>query len=277
MKKNIPLVSFTLLILICFVLPFALVSKYVFPNTDDLCRAGIPIQEYFSSIKEWYLNHNGRFMNAVFTLPPVYKINVYRIIIASQFPIFGYVIYRFFDSVFKSYSIRINSKEVLFISSIFLILIIATVPTIFDFFYWYASVTVYLFSFYFLLIFLQNCLKIQLTGDANYNLLAVIILCMVGNNELLLGIVNFLLVSLLITKYLKTGKWHRSLILLNIISLGSAIAVILSPGTVSRRGQFDYGGNFFGSIKVALKYGVKFPLENLIRFLLYYFVFLFFF
>lgn len=277
MKKNRLLVLFSMLLLAIFIIPFVFVSKYVIPNTDDLCRAALEEGKYLVNIKDWYLHHNGRFMNAVFTLIPVYKVTIYRWVIALQFFILGFAFYKFFASVFRSYLINLNKAETFFISVIFYILVISTIPSIFDFFYWYASVTVYLFSFYFFLIFLQNCLKIFLKGEVNFFLLAILIICVIGNNEMLLGIVNMLLVFLILVIYFKQRKWNSSLILLSIISFIASIFIVFSPGTASRRGQYNYGGNLFGSIKVALYYAGEFLLESLLNLpLILFCIFIFF-
>lgn len=265
MTKNKFLVLFSLLLLVVFITPFMFVSKYVVLNLDDFCRASLEGGDYIMNIKEWYLYHNGRFMNAIFTLIPVYKITIYRWVIALQFIILGLAIYGFFASVFSSFLLKLNRTEIFFITVVFYILIISTIPAVFDFFYWYASVTVYLFSFYFFLIFLQKCLRIYFTGELSFFLLAILIICIVGNNELLLGIVNMLLIFLVLVIYFKQKTWNRSLILLNIIAIISSIAVVFSPGTVTRRGQFEYGQNFFGSIKVALYYSGEFLIESLLN------------
>jgi hypothetical protein len=277
MTKNKLLVFFSLLLLVVFITPFMLVSKYVVLNLDDFCRATLEGGDYIVNIKEWYLYHNGRFINAIITLIPVYKITIYRWIIALQFIILGLAIYGFFASVFSSFLLKFNRTENFFITVVFYILIISTIPAVFEFFYWYASVTVYLFSFYFFLIFIQKCLKIYLTGELNFILLAIIIIGIVGNNELLLVIVNLFLMLLVFVIFFNQKIWNRSLILLNIIAIISSIAVVFSPGTVMRRGQFEYGRNFFGSIKVALYYSGEFLIESLLNFpLILFCLFIFF-
>ncbi|WP_141878437.1 hypothetical protein [Gramella sp. Hel_I_59] len=86
-----------------------------------------------------------------------------------------------------------------------------------------------------------------------------------GNNELFLGFNNIILLSLLVRWFLKRKGINFKILLLNIISWITSLIFLLSPGTLSRRGELGYEGDIFVSIKVGLLYGGRFILENLIE------------
>lgn len=251
------------LIFIIFVLPFVYVSKYVILVSDDLCRASVGFSSFFIQISDWYLTHNGRYINSVLSFLPVYRLEIYRTVIITLFIILGFSLFDFISRLLRIYQIRIHISRRIFISSVLFVVIIAELPSLFEFFYWYAASTVYLLSFVMFLYFLLVLLKIFL--ELKWSLLTgtILIILLNGNNELFLAFNNLVLISLLVWKSLDRSKIDLKLLFLNVISWLTSVIFILSPGTLSRRGELRYEGDLFVSIKVALIYGGRFILENL--------------
>lgn len=275
-KSIVPILNIALIFI--FIVPFIYTTRFIYLSADDFCRASSNFTLFFENIKDWYLHHNGRYVNAVFSYLPLYNIVILRVFAALNFVLLGITLYSFIGFVLKLYNVVALKSRRLFFSLILYIVILAQLPSLFEFFYWYATITAYLLSFIFLIIFLQFVLKSYYDIKHNPYVVAILIVLINGNNEILIGVTNFLLLVLLLSHFFKRKKWDKNLFFLNIISWISTLLVIISPGSTERRIQYDYGGNLIGSVKVAIIYGGKFLVESFfeISFLLFYlFAFLF--
>ena len=278
MATNKTLFGTTLLLIVVFIIPFLYVSNYSILYMDDFCRSFLVSENYFHNIRDWYLHHNGRFINAIFTLLPVYKITIYRLIIALQFIILSFLLFHFFRSVFKLYQLDISMSKILFISIVFYIVLLSGLPSVYEFFYWYAAVTVYLLSLYFLLFFIKYTLEFYFLEKTSFLFWGVVILLMVGNNELLIGFTNTILLLLILFYYYRHTQWSKPLLILNFLGWIGSLLVIFSPGTAFRKEQFQYSGNFIGAAKISILRVPEFFIDNLFQlpfFLFYLFLFLF--
>lgn len=246
------------LLSIIFLLPLLYLNRYAVFQMDDFCRAGINPINFFSSLKSWYLYHNGRYFNALLSLLPVYNTTTYRIILAFIFLLFSYSISVLFKSLFQYFKICKATSTIFFLSVISLIVILALLPDINQFLYWYAAASVYEFSAIAFILFVVLLLKFWFKNKLDFFSLGFIIIVLNGNSELLVGITNFLLLSVLVFETKRNGRVNFKLLVLNLISWVTSFALILAPGMTARREQFNYGGDFIGSVKVAVIYGAKF-------------------
>lgn len=256
---------FSVFLIFVFILPLVFIAQYTFPALDDLCRNVTSTENFFFEIKNWYMTHNGRYVNAFFSFLPVYDTTVYRIVVSLQFFILGYMLFRFVHSLSKMYKVSIKNSRIFFLSTLLFIFLISLLPSLYEFFYWYAAVTAYLFSFIFFLLFLIFNWKVYLGYNWNFTQFALVVVLLNGNNEIFLGLTNFLLLTLLFWSYFNEKKWNWRLLWLNLISWISSIILILSPGTLMRRFQISTGGSFVDSLKVAVLYGGKFIGEHFIE------------
>lgn len=188
-------------------------------------------------------------------------------------------IYVFINQLLKVFDIDFKSYEVLFIGLSTMIFLIAGIPSLFEFFFWYASSSVHLIGFLLFLFFLNLNIKVYLQKRWQIIPAMILVLLLNGNNELFLGFTNFTLILLLVINYVKLKLIDVRLIFLNLFSWLTTLVVVLSPGTEARRSQFNYGGDIFVSAKVAILYGGKFILENIfewpaILFFLAFFLFI---
>ncbi len=275
-KKNFYALT-TIIFSVVFILPLIYVLRFARLATDDFCRASTSSENYVSVVKYWYFNLNGRFINAIITSIPVYDSFVYQFLLYVQFLVLGLLLFALIKGIMRFYKIDFKNYRSAFLAILLFITIIAKAPSLFELFYWYSSVTVYLYSFFFFILFLLFTMKEYSGLKSNYFLIAILIILINGNNELFIGITNFLLLVLLMRHYIIERKWKSSLVFLNLVSWISAAAVIFSPGTITRQQYFNHGGNLFGSVKVAILYGGKFIMESFLdpTFLLFYsFIFL---
>ncbi len=257
----------SIFLIVVFILPYIYISKYTVFVADDLCGTfDISFLEYLKVVKNWYFAINGRYTNAVISSIPINNLTIYRVVIASQFLLLGYILFRFFKKLTGLFGFQLHSSRLSLLVSLVYINIIAILPSPFEFFYWYAASTVYLFSFVIFLLFLEMILKYYLNQKVNALWMLFLIVFLNGNSELFIGITNLLLLGILVADSLKNRKLNWTFLVLNILSWISTLAMIFAPGMSARRGVYEYGGNLYGSIKVAILYGAKY-------FVLYFFEF----
>lgn len=257
----------SIILILLFIIPFLYISKYAVFVSDDLCRINsLSLEEYFSTLKFWYLNQNGRFINAIITTIPIGSLFLYRLILSLSFVVLGLALFRFMLGIANFFRINYTKYQLLLLTVIWYIVIIGILPSLYEFFYWYAAVTVYLYGFSVFLLFVLVCMKLYKGGRVNPLYVIMLIIFINGTNELVVGIVNLLLLILLSIDYLKRRKINLRILLFNLISWICTAILVFSPGTSLRRNQFHYGGNLIGSMKVALIYGTKYIFLYLFEF-----------
>lgn len=178
------------------------------------------------------------------------------------------------------YRLRLSKISAFLLTVVTLIIFIAQLPVIHEFFYWYSAATVYELTFIFFIFYLIFIVQFSLTGKLKFYPLMILVVLINGSSELLIGITNFLLLLVMASSLLRQKKELLKVVVLNLVGWISTLCMILSPGTVARRSVYDYGGNFIGSIKVALLYGTKFIFITIteiyiVLFILFLFLFLF--
>lgn len=264
------------ILLVLFISPFIYITKYTFLTIDDYCRASLTSNNYLNVIFDWYPNLNGRYFNAIITSLPIFDLFWYRSLLYLQFFLLGAVLFNLIRSILSCYQLPNKNYTAFFLSAGFYIFIIAGAPSLYELFYWYSSVTVYLISFILFIIFLGFIIREHFNQRSNYILIAIVIISLNGNNELFIGLTNFLLLVTLIKRYLHDKVLKIYLIVLNLVSWISSAAVVFAPGSKTRLDHFTYGGNFIGSLKVSLFYGTKFILESFLSFpFIFFYIFLF--
>lgn len=273
-KSTYPLSS--ILLFIIFLFPFVYLTRYTVLLTDDYCIAHPDFTGYIEGVKNWYLNLNGRYINSLLGLLPVYKIGIYRIVLAALFLLFFYAVFNLINALTKYYKVVYQRNKVAFVAVISLIGIMALLPNLNEFFYWYAGSTVYEFSAILFCFFSVLLLKNWLTGELNFYLMIFLVILLNGSSEILIGITNFLLICSLFFEFLKSRELNYRLVIINIISWISTLLMVYAPGMIARRDQFNYGGDFFGAFKVAFIYGAKFMVVSMFDLpLIIFYIFLF--
>ena len=237
-----------LVLLIIFIVPFLYVNKFVFLAADDFCRTGSSFSSYFQNISLWYNNHNGRYANAAFSLLPVYKVEVYRIVLTISFLFLPVASWFFIKEMFCFFNFKIANNIVLFITVLFCILLIGQLPSVYQFLYWYAGVSAYMYSVLLLLIFLAQAFKLYREKLENPFFIFLVLILIVGNNEILILLVNFILMTILFSFFFQKKKFNRLVIVLNALSLICSLLVIFAPGSIKRQELQPGGGDISESI-----------------------------
>src|SRR5680860_157206 len=98
-----PILNFVLIVV--FIAPFIYTTRFIYLSADDYCRASSSFIFFIENIKDWYLHHNGRYVNAVFSYLPLYNVTALRFFAASNFVLLGIILYNFNGVVFKIYNV----------------------------------------------------------------------------------------------------------------------------------------------------------------------------
>lgn len=266
-------IVFLLIIALVFLGPFLFITKFTFLSADDFCRSSASFENYFQNIFNWYKNHNGRYTNALLSYLPVYNLQIYRWILGCSIFFLGITIFCFIKKVFEFFHLEKKTTNVFFIALVFYITAISQLPSIYEFFYWYAGTTAYMYSIILFLLFLIMLFNFELGKKPNIIFGSLIILLLNGNNEMLMGISNFLLIVILVKNFISNWKISKKILLLNIVSWVSSLVVIISPGSINRQTQYPEGANFFYSLKSAVLSSGIFTIKSLVE-LPYIFLFI---
>lgn len=262
-RKKIIKFCFTLVVLLIYVIPFIYVGSFVFPAADDYCRATVSFDTFLPNVASWYLEHNGRYTNAVLSFLPVYDLSIYRLMLMISIIALGWTIIYFVKKTFQFFGRRISRIDVALVGIAFYVVLISQLSSVYEFFYWYAATTVYLYSVIFFLLLLTRLYKLYIK-DYFDGLAALLIVLLIGNNEMFILLSNFLLIGLLSYK-LKEKQNFKNILLLNIVAWIATLAVVFAPGSINRQSYFSEGGNFLFSLKSAILSTGMFGLKGLVE------------
>ena len=243
------------IIIILFVSPFFFLTKFIQLSADDFCRANSSFSNYFINVINWYSYENGRYTNALISNLPIYNLFTYRIFIGASFLTFGFSIYYFTNKLMEYYFLQVSIIDIFLITTFFYIVVISQLPSLFEFFYWLAGNTAYLYTTIFLLLTLGKLLKLLKYRNnimlKEYAVIAFLLILLIGNNEMILGAINLILLFSWIYLLIIKNNRAKDFLMFNIISWLSSLAIVFAPGTINRKSYFSGGGNLFYSIKNA--------------------------
>ena len=259
--------SFSVILILIFIAPFIYITRFAHLSADDFCRAPAELGEYFKDISEWYLHHNGRFTNALLSFLPVYDSQIYRLVLAFSMILLGVAIFFFVQKVFQFFNLMVGFPEIFFVSVVFYVGLINRLPSLYEFFYWYAGTTAYMYSNILLLFLLGLLLRNPRENKRKLLLTGLIVVLINGNNEMLIPLINLLLLVFLVkTSIGEKKKLSYDVLFLNVLSWISSLVVIFSPGSTNRQSFYPDGGDFIFSVKSAVLSSGMFTIKNLLQF-----------
>ncbi len=258
--------SLSILLFTVFLVPVLYITQYTQLFADDWCRTTTNVQKFIPNIILWFEALSGRYINAIFSYLPVYNLLVNRFILGISVIFLGFVLYYFINKIFLYYGSKTGRSQKIFLTVLFYVTIIGQLPSLFEFFYWYAATTVYLYSVIFFLLFLGLLFDLEKEQNVNLWLGSLIIVLLNGNNEMFLGITNFLLLVLSAKYYFDQKKSARKVSILFLVSLVSSLFVVLAPGSRNRQSYFPEGGDFFSSIISSVLSAGMFSLKSMVEF-----------
>ncbi|CAM4153181.1 DUF6056 domain-containing protein [Gillisia hiemivivida] len=270
--------SFSIAAILIFILPFFYIIKYTHFAADDFCRVPADFDHYFENVAYWYMNITGRYTNGFISYLPLYNLEINRLVLKILIVGLGLISYLFINKSFDYFKIAISKTKCLLISVLFFIALISQLPSVYEFFYWYAASTVYLISIIFFLLFLIMIFNLNYKNPYQIFIICLLVILLNGNNEMLIPITNLILFGFLLEKIIFHEEINLKYLLINVISWFSSLIVILAPGNSNRQTYYAEGGDLLHSLKSSVLSSGMFTLKSLIEFpyfLLYIGLFLF--
>lgn len=266
LKKDILFFLISFLLVVIFIGPFLYISQYIYLSQDDFCRVNIPLFSYISRIGFWYLNENGRYINAFMSLLPVYDLRIYRLIPVLMILSLLICIIYFVRNLCSNFDLKIPVHIAVFVGILVTIQVFLKLPFIFEFVYWYAGVTVYFVSILLFLLFLNSLIVFDFSKKRSLLLISLLIIGINGNNEMALILVNFILFLILIAGAVLKYNYLKSILILNIISWISSVPLLFANSSDARRSYFEKGGDLLFSIESSFLSAASFTVKNIFGF-----------
>lgn len=263
--KRILQISCAIILILLFIFPVLYPINFTFLAADDYCRASANFGQYFDNINSWFLRHNGRYTNAFLSYLPIYDLKAYRLFLLLSIILLLITLFYFIKKIFYFFKLKTSNIEILLTTIIFFITIFNQLPSVYEFFYWLAATTVYLYSVILLLLFLMLIINLFQSNVKIWKA-AIIIVLLNGNSEMLIGLSNYLLLFTLVYIFKTTNSINKKVLFLNFVGWVSTLIVIFSPGSISRQSHYSEGGNIFGSAISAILSAGMFILKGLIEF-----------
>ena len=233
-KKQEYLIIAGLLVLI---FPFFALLFYVHPQGDDFFFAA-KVNELgvLGFVKEMYFHWSGRYASMFIGAfdPVIYKsLFLLRVELGLFLVLNIFSVFILIKSILKP---NISSRKILLYTLLFYVVLLNSIPDVFEFLYWYPSVTAYQFGLSLLLIFVANMFfeskkRISKKLYLIYNSLIVIIL--VGLLELFIIPVGISIIIKIITNYYNKETAKQDLFLIGLAVFFSAV-MVAGPGNYER-------------------------------------------
>lgn len=215
---------------------FIYIGYFNYPSDgDDFARAINDRAPFFLSMKKWYLYNNGRFINALLVDHSwLYGQVTYRYLSPVGIILWFIALVFFMVNYLKSHFEVINPSVLCLCVFSLATFFNASVPNIQEWFYWYASMSVYLLGSSFLLLMLGFLLAANRSNSSVYFYLASFFgFLMTGSHELLALVALCISLCFFVGRFLSNNNSINNFLPL----LGSTIGTLLmvfSPGTGSR-------------------------------------------
>ncbi len=223
--------------LLVLIFPFFALLLYVHPQGDDyFFAAKVNEMGVWPFVKHMYFHWSGRYASMFLGAfdPVIYKsLPLLRIELGAFFILNIFSIFLLFKSTTHP---SVSNSKILLFTLVFYTVLLNAIPDVFEFLYWYPSVTAYQFGLSLLLLFIANIFfekrkRISKTKYFVFNSLIIIVL--VGLLELFIIPVGL---ALLISIYDDFRK-HKSLKInlgLLIISVIFSMIMLIGPGNYER-------------------------------------------
>jgi hypothetical protein len=233
-KKQEYLIIASLLVLL---FPFFALLFYVHPQGDDFFFAA-KVNELgvWAFVKDMYFHWSGRYASMFLGAfdPVIYKsLPLLRVELGAFFILNIFSVFLLFKSILKP---AVSNRKILLFTLAFYTVLLNAIPDVFEFLYWFPSVTAYQFGLSLLLIFIANIFfqKKKCISKTQYLIFnSLIIFVIVGLLELFIVPIGL---ALLISIYeeFKNQKSIKTNIGLAFIAFTFSVIMIIGPGNYER-------------------------------------------
>lgn len=224
---------------VLLVLPFAMLTAYVVPSTDDYMFAYFTDKlGIFESVKSFYLTWTGRYGSMfLLSLHPLSlgSLFLYRLLTFFLFLISSHSLYFFLRKVF-GFTSRLQAAV---LSLVFLFVYITTMPDMVQGFYWMPGNITYQLSNVLMLYFSGSIFSRLQSGPMKMgsllgaaHVLLIVVIC--GLSEVSFLLMNILIGSFIFYHLLVHKRLNSWLIAFLICAVVCAVIVVLAPGAEVR-------------------------------------------
>ncbi len=236
-----------LLLLSLCVIPFLVISFYNYYSADDYFFAlnRLNNDSFFEAQKFCYDKLNGRYTSTFYLswLPLAFRVEGLAWISPILTLLLTLISMYFFSSAALSKQATVYKLSLTFILFVpFISMLVNPAESI----YWASGTSCYGISIYFLFFFLGNIIKLLFREGGNRSFIFSIItlVLLIGTNETVTIIINFVLVLLLFYYVASRKKFNLKLISIVLIGFACTLFVVSAPGNKARvessQKMFDY-------------------------------------
>ena len=209
---------------------------------DDIIRKLANHSSILGGAKAFYFGETGRFTNGLISQhSQLYNLNVYRYLHIILSIIWVVSLFLFLKGIFDLYRVEKKIIAALFSSSLIVLMMLANAPNLSEWWFWYATASLYMFGASMLLLTYWLILKaIELDSTFLWYLSSIFAFFATGTSEM----VMFLALSTVFIIAVSVLVFYRQkgvLLPLSMVLLGSLV-VVLSPGTSARLEDVSGGG-----------------------------------
>lgn len=246
-------------VIILSVVPFFILAMYNHPSADDFCYSRNALSMGFWQAQiDYFTEWTGRYTaTALLTINPIdyTQLTFYRALPVMLLILFGFSIYLFFYKLLPN----ANRQDRGILSFIVFFLYISKVPDITEAFYWMAgSLTYQLATILTILLcaLIIHTKEQKETGKKTFFTFLCVLLCIsiVGLNEISLIILNGVLFLWLVIDTYRNKALNPFLLVLLLITIGSSLVSILSPGNQVRMSEKEEKFRLWYSLSFSVKY-----------------------
>ena len=230
---------------VLLILGFTLACFFTFPSNDDFVYSGfIASKGVWATQIDHYMQWGGRFssnfiISLIGLIDPTWNYYSFWSLGLVAMAIFSFWI------MVKGF---VNQNTFLF-SLIITALFLARAPSITQLFYWMTGAIYYSIGIFASAIGIGLLYFREKKNSVLYTItLLFLTLIIVGNNEISLIGWQELLLSFIILKRLKTGKWDLPLTFIMVIGSVAGLFSLFAPGNFIRQGHFEKSGQVFRTL-----------------------------
>ncbi|MER2995993.1 DUF6056 family protein [Pontibacter populi] len=237
--------------------PFLALCFFNHPQADDFSFAMRDrALDYLTVFRQYYTNWTGRYFSTItlFRINPMISgsILLYRFYTLVLFFLFCGGLYFMLSTITR---VALTKKMAIALSGLFFTLYLLQLPSPSEGFYFFSTYATYQLPNIMLMVMLALLFKFfqtqQTTAKKLYiGLMAVLIVAMVGSNEMAL-VITFTTIGFVTIVNLKNPKARPYLLVLIIVCVVSCLVAVLAPGNYNRMNEHPNGGKLVWSVVYA--------------------------
>ncbi len=246
-KKQEYLIIAGLLVLI---FPFFALLLYVHPQGDDFFFAAkVNEMGVWAFVKDMYFHWSGRYASMFIGAfdPVIYKsLPLLRVELGTFFLLNIFSVFLLFKSILKP---AVSNRKILLFTLVFYTILLNAIPDVFEFLFWFPSVTAYQFGLSLLLLFIANIFferKKRISKTQYLIINSTITIIIVGLLELFIFPIGLTLIVSIYLRFKNKNSIKTDIIIL-FTALIFSIIMVAGPGNYVRLNVANSSGFIIGT------------------------------